>query len=146
MLMRLVAGLWFAVTGFLLGLISFMATSWTFHPIQSREFAIFAVVTTALFGLFGAVIGGGVVFMPRVPSAGTLAAARGAVVAALAFALYILGVTGNTFLNSIKPDWAGFVFGVFYLTAVWGSFGLIPCMMIGALSGWMLYRFSSRSP
>lgn len=141
-LMRLVAGLWFGVTGFLLAVISFLVTSWISYPIQSRVFVISTVAPAAIFGLFGSIIGARIIFMPQAHSTAALAALLGAAVAALSFALLVLGVSAIETLRSSKPDLGGFVFLVWYLMALGGSLRLFPAVIIGALSGWLLYRSS----
>jgi len=58
MLMRVVAGFWFAVTGFVPALIYFLATSRSSRfPLESRVLFGFLIIPTASFALCGAMIG-----------------------------------------------------------------------------------------
>ena len=140
MKMRLLAGLWFAVTGFVPALVSFLATSWRFQPIGSRVFVGFVIIPIPIFALCGAIIGAPILSQPQRDSGAAFAALRGIVVAALSFMLYVSTWAAIETLADYRPGVLLFGGIVFYIMAIWGSLRLFVITMIGALSGWLLYR------
>jgi hypothetical protein len=87
-LMRLVAGCWFAVTGFIPAFVSFLMTSWLHnHAIRSGVFVGFVLIPIPIFALCGSVIGAPILSESRCRA--DYAALRDAAVAALSITLYV---------------------------------------------------------
>jgi hypothetical protein len=137
-LMRLVAGCWFAVTGFIPAFVSFLVTSWVHHPIGSLVFVKSAIIPIPIFALCGAVIGAPILYESR--GRPEYAALRGAAVAALSMTLYVLAVAIIETLRSMKPDLGGLIFITLSITVFWAAVRFVPILIIGALAGWLLYR------
>jgi len=136
--MRLVAACWFAVTGFIPALVSFLLTSWHHHAIGSRVFVGFVILPIPIFALCGSVIGAPILCESR--GRAEYAALRGAAVAALSITLYLLTWGTIETLRSVNPDLGLLVFATLYFTAFWGAVRFVPIVIIGALAGWLLYR------
>jgi hypothetical protein len=136
--MRLVAGCWFAVAGFIPALVSFLVTSWDFHPIGSFVFVGFVIIPIPIFALCGAVIGAPI--LSESQGRTNYAALRGAAVAALSITLYVLTWAIIETLGSMKPDLGGLVFITLYFMVFWGVVRFVPIIIISAFAGWLLYR------
>jgi len=137
--MRLVTACWYAMTGFIAALLSFLASSWKFYSIGSRVFFGFVIVPTAVFALCGATIGLRTLRSEKKGSSATVAMACGGAVAALSLVLFILGWATIEVLRAENPGPLLFVGMVFYLMALWGSIRAVPFILIGVVSGWLLH-------
>lgn len=135
---RLVAGCWFAVTGFIPAFISFLATSWSNFPIGSRVFLGFVIIPIPIFALCGSVIGAPILYESR--GRGDYAGLRGATVAALSLTLCVLVFAVIATLGSRTPDLGGLVVVTFYFMFFWAAIRFLPIIIIGAFAGWLLYR------
>lgn len=138
-LMRVVAGCWFAVTGLVPAFVSFLMTSWLHnHAIGSGVFVGFVIIPIPIFALCGSVIGAPILHESQ--GRGDYAALRGAGVAAISITLYVLTWALIETFRSNKPDLGGLVFITLYLTVFWGVVRIVPIVIIGGFSGWILYR------
>jgi hypothetical protein len=143
--MRLLVGLWFAVTGFLLESAYFALT---FRPWRiSRGFEVFfyfVIVPSMIFALCGATIGAGILRKARGPGNALAFMGLGATVSAAAVVICIVGWAAFDTITRVHPRLVDFAFAVFYLGALWGLSRLIPFALLGAFSGWLLYRVKRR--
>ena len=132
------------MTGFVLALISFLASSGKFYSIGSKVFFGFVIVPSAIFALCGATIGVRTLDSERGRSGTILSMGWGAAVAAISFVLFILGWAIVELMAADRPDPWLFVGIGFYLMAFWGSIRLVPLLLIGILSGWLLHLLKLR--
>ena len=141
--MRLVTACWYAMTGFIAALFSFLVSSWKFHALGSRVFVGFVIVPTVVFALCGATIGSRTLYEKGTSSA-KVAMGSGGAVAATSLVLFIFGWATVEVLRAENPGPLLFVGIVFYLTALWGSIRVIPLILIGVFSGWLLHLLKPR--
>lgn len=137
-LMRLVAACWFAVTGFIPALIWFLATAWVHHPIGSFVFVKAAITPIPIFALCGGVIGTPILYESR--GRAGYAALRGAAVAALSLTLYVLALAIIETSSASIPSLGSLVYITLYFMIFLGVVWFVPIIIIGAVSGWLLYR------
>ena len=142
-LMRVVAACWFALTGFIPALLSFLATWWKSYSIGSRLFFGFVLVPTLVFAVCGATIGARILSRERVASSATHAMGCGAAVAGLSLGFYVLGWAMLEVMTADSPGPLLFAGTVFYLMALWASIRMVPLILIGAFSGWMLSQLKT---
>jgi hypothetical protein len=99
----------------------------------------FVIVPSAIFALCGAAIGAGTFKSQQWGVSAALAMVGGGAVAALSLVLFILGWAVFEVTAAERPDAWLFVGMIFYLMALWGSIRLVPVILVGVFSGWLLH-------
>ena len=142
--MRLVTACWYAMTGFIASLFSFLVSSWKFNSIGSRVFVGFVIVPTVVFALCGATMGSRTLHSVKGTSSARVAMGSGGAVAATSLVLFIFGWAAVEVLRAENPGLLLFAGMAFYLMALWGSIRLVPFILIGIVSGWLLHLLKPR--
>ena len=68
----------------------------------------------------------------------------GGAVAATSLVLFIFGWAAVEVLRAENPGLLLFAGMAFYLMALWGSIRLVPFILIGIVSGWLLHLLKPR--
>jgi tryptophan-rich sensory protein len=153
---RILAGLWFAATGFLSLLIVYpledgrfkgKGTLWILpgalsdfwdELVLGQHDSLYAFLP--FFLLFGAIVGGWILNRrARYPN--SVAAILGSIVGSLTMLLLIFGSALLAAIQDQSHDRVrAFLFLLFYLWAIWGFYNFLLAALLGAGSGLLLYR------
>lgn len=134
-----VAGVWFAMSVGVVMSGLYIYTSRRSLHFDIQEFSWVVLFPAALAGLFGSVLGAGILGGSD-PAPGLLAALRGAITTTACFVVCLVALVVESTMNSPQPDLMQF-FWLLFLIMVYGGIWAFPVSLaIGAGLGLMLYR------